>query len=264
MELDILFWLAIGAIYLFQMFAGRKKPPAPGRPPVRTGPANDQSGTLTRHPGQSERPAGTATGSSTSGAGGEAPASLQDALREISDILSGKPPTAGGGESDRSGSPTVATPSRPERPPSPAPGQPARSQSRSDRARTTFKSPLKRDKESPEARAERLAKLRKKHRTHRTTPLGGERTGPPVLDENVFERRSRPPRSSTYDDLFESPLYESFGDPIEHRELKVEILEPNVPVVDALPEELGLSKDEARRGIVLSEILGPPVSKRRR
>lgn len=251
MELDILFWLAIGAIYLFQMFAGRnKRKQVPGQPRVETGPSYEQPGGL---PGASaETYSETSPGSRQrhqTGSETETAPTLQDALREISDILSGKPVGASGGSSPDAIETTGEHKPKPEAVPDRKVG-------------VEYRSPLEKKTESRAERTKRLAELRKKHRTHRTKPLGGDRSDAPVLDENVFERRARPPRSSTYDDIFESPLYESFGDPIDHKELKVEILDSQTPAVDNLRKDLRLSRDEARRGIILSEILRPPLSKR--
>lgn len=260
MELDILFWLAIGAIYLFQMFAGRdKRKQVPGQTPVPT-PAGGHSNRTAGESARRDRASsGTSTGppspSSNTGQDQSSP-TLQDALREISDILSGKP-VGQETQADDTGS-SASSASRPN-----GGSGPKRESPPKRRVDSEFKSPLRREKESAEQRSRRLAELRKKHRTHRTRPLGGSRSESSVLDEDAFERRSRPPRSSTYDDLFESPLYESFGDPIDHQELKVEILEPAIPVVDGLQKGMILTRADARRGIILSEILGPPVSKKR-
>jgi hypothetical protein len=255
MDYDILFWLAIGAIYLFQAFAGRKKRRnAPGAPPVPADATGTHPGTTTEDsrrgpPGVKRRP--------SSDAGSRpAPASLQDALREISDVLSGRTPETAGPSGTTNMAEGASVPKR-----KPAPG------SRTRPAATTgdmeFHSPIRRRSDSPAEKEADLAEIRKRHRTHRRKPLAEEQPVRPGLDEDVFERRSRAPRSSTYDDMFESPLYEPFGDPIEHKKLKVEILQPKSPI-RKLPGGRSLTREEARRGIVLSEILGPPVSTRRR
>lgn len=202
MELDIIFWIAIAAIYLLQGFLGRKKP--------QQGPVGQ--------PG--ERPADHSRTSDSRSA--TSSSEMDSALEEIRSILTGEPIAR------REAPPQHEPAHEPQR-------QPAREPARSSKIEPAREVVL------PPAHWETLDD------TESTSWTESARTNPPKPLRSSAPAQKAPLRATPKEKMLEPIELDPIEDPIGNSAT----LHPPTDIA------------AMRKAVVLSEILRPPVSRRR-